>query len=88
METEEIQMHPQAKLIIDFLFANGYHKSKALWSVAFALKHPMTIGLSLQDAAEIIQCQRQAISKLQCLFKLEASWKRIDVPDKKKFYTI
>jgi hypothetical protein len=69
MEIEEIQMHPQTKLVFDFLIDNGYHKSKTLCAVGFALNHPMTTLMSLQDAADSLHCTRQAISKLKCAFQ-------------------
>jgi hypothetical protein len=69
METEETQMHPQTKLVFDFLIHNGYQKSKTLWAVGFALNHPMTTSMSLQDAGNLLYCTKQSISKLKCDFQ-------------------
>lgn len=56
---------------ITFLADHGYGKSKTLWGMAYALGHPLTAGMSMLEAARMLGCTKQAISKIACDFLAE-----------------
>ena len=64
----EIEQNINANRLLTFFAANGYSRSKTLWGVAFALKHPMAAGRSLREVALYLGCTKQAISRLACLY--------------------
>jgi hypothetical protein len=53
---------------VSFLHDHGYSGSKTLWGVAYAIGHPMTAGMSILQAARMLGCTKQAISKVACDF--------------------
>ena len=57
METETNNMLS----LISYLYDNGYHKSKTLWGVAYAVKHPLACGISVTEAARHLGCTRQSL---------------------------
>jgi hypothetical protein len=53
---------------ITFFYEHGYSTSKTLWGVAYATGHPLTAGMSILQAARMLGCTKQAISKVACDF--------------------
>ena len=53
---------------ITFFYDHGYSTSKTLWGVAYATGHPLTAGMTVLQAARMLGCTKQAISKVACDF--------------------
>ena len=49
--------------LIDYLHANGYHMSRTLWGVAFAVDHPLTGGSTVRGMAKHLGCSHESIYK-------------------------
>jgi hypothetical protein len=56
---------------LTFFLNHGYSRSKTLWGVGYALGHPLTVGMSMLEAARHLGCTKQAISKIACDFLAE-----------------
>ena len=55
--------------LITYLLDNGYGKSKTLWGVCYALKHPAVAGMPIIEAARYLGCTRQSLHSHILKFK-------------------